>query len=104
MAAGSPRWGRLKATTYFGGVAQCAWQTESWFTHCDDGAAFIGAMGCDDLLKVGQEAVGVIRDSTGLDGEDWDEFFAALDHDGSPRAYLFRCLRCGQFGGYTDAD
>jgi uncharacterized protein len=81
-----------------------AWQTESWFTHCDDGAAFVGAMGCDDLRKIGQEAVGVIRDSTGLEGEDWDDFFAALDRDGSPRAYLFRCLHCGQFGGYTDAD
>jgi uncharacterized protein CbrC (UPF0167 family) len=81
-----------------------AWQTECWFTHCDDGAAFIGAMGCDDLTKLGQEAVRVIRDSTGLDGEAWDDFFAALDGDGSPCAYLFRCLHCGQFGGYADAD
>jgi uncharacterized protein len=80
------------------------WQTECWFTHCGDGAAFLGAMGGDDLASAGVEAVGVIQDSTGLDGEDWDDFFAALDRDGSPRAYLFRCLHCGQFGGYTDAD
>jgi uncharacterized protein len=59
-------------------------------------------MGCDDLATLGQKAVGVIRDSTGLDGEDWDDFFAVLD--GSPRAYLFRCLHCGRFGDYTDAD
>jgi uncharacterized protein CbrC (UPF0167 family) len=61
-------------------------------------------MGAADLTRAGGEAVGVIQDSTGLEGEDWDNFFAALDRDGSPRAYLIRCLHCGEFGGYTDAD
>jgi uncharacterized protein CbrC (UPF0167 family) len=81
------------------------WQQECWFTHCGDAAAFLGAMGTDQLSSAGLGALDAIRESTGLDqGATWDEFFAALDHDGSPCAYLFRCLHCGQFGGYTDAD
>jgi uncharacterized protein CbrC (UPF0167 family) len=81
-----------------------AWQPECWFTHCGDGGAFVGAMGRRELVNAGAEAIGAIRESTGLEGKSWHEFFAALDADGSPRAYLFRCLHCGRFGGYTDAD
>jgi uncharacterized protein len=81
------------------------WQQECWFTHCGDAAAFLGAMGAPELRALEPGAVEAIRASTGLDeGATWDEFFAALDRDGSPRAYVFRCLHCGQFGGYTDAD
>ena len=81
------------------------WQTESWFTHCADGAAFLGAVGQGELSNAGPEAIEAVRESTGLDQDaTWNEFFAALDRDGSPRAYLFRCLHCGRFGGYTDAD
>jgi uncharacterized protein len=81
------------------------WQQECWFTHCGDAAAFLGAMGARELRALEPGAVEAIRASTGLDeGATWDEFFAALDRDGSPRAYVFRCLHCGQFGGYTDAD
>jgi uncharacterized protein CbrC (UPF0167 family) len=81
-----------------------AWQNESWFTHCDDGAAFLGVMGQSELRDAGTEAIAAIQGSTGLEGESWDEFFRALARDGSPAAYLFRCLHCGQFGGYTDSD
>jgi uncharacterized protein CbrC (UPF0167 family) len=80
------------------------WQQECWFTHCSDAGAFLGAMGAEQLSAAGPGAVDAIRDSTGLEGATWDEFFAALDRNGSPRAYLFRCLHCPQFGGYADAD
>ena len=39
-----------------------------------------------------------------LEGDDWLAFFDALDKDGSPTGYLFRCLHCGALGGYTDSD
>jgi uncharacterized protein len=81
-----------------------AWQSERWFAHCEDGAAFLGAMGCAELNAAGPAALEAIRASTGLEGEDWDAFLGALDRADSPCAYLFRCLHCGQFGGYTDAD
>jgi uncharacterized protein CbrC (UPF0167 family) len=80
------------------------WQNECWFTHCDDGTAFLGVMGGRELSDAGPEAIRAIQESTGLDDESWDDFFAARDREGSPAAYLFRCLHCGQFGGYTDAD
>ena len=67
--------------------------------------AFLGAMGSDELRAGEPGAIDAVRESTGLDeGPTWDEFFAALDRHGSPRAYLFRCLHCGKLGGYTDAD
>jgi len=51
----------------------------------------------------GPEAIAAIKESTGLeDGKQWDKFFAALDKDGSPTAYLFKCSKCGQLGGYQD--
>ena len=28
----------------------------------------------------------------------------ALDKEGSPTAYMFRCRKCGQLGGYQDCD
>jgi uncharacterized protein len=80
------------------------WQQESWFAHCNDGAAFLGAVGRAELELHGPEAQRAIQTSTGIDADDWDGFFAALEKDGSPTAYLFRCQHCGVFGGYTDAD
>lgn len=81
------------------------WQQEQWWTHCGDAGQFIGRAGRKELEAAGPEAIQAIQDSTGLyDGEEWDEFFAALDKDGSPTAYLFRCSKCGKLGGYQDCD
>lgn len=83
---------------------QC-WQQERWWTHCGDGAQFIGRAGADELTAFGPQAVASIRESTGLDdGAEWARFFAALDKDGSPTAYVFRCIHCGELGGYQDSD
>jgi len=81
------------------------WQQERWWTHCGDAAQFIGPAGRDELTAHGPQAVAAVRASAGLpDGPEWDRFFAALDRDGSPTAYLFRCAKCGQVGGYLDCD
>lgn len=81
------------------------WQPEQWFTHCEDAAAFLGRVGCEELKSYGAEAIQCIRDDTEIrDDDEWDEFFESLDKDGSPSAYLFRCLHCGKYGGYTDCD
>jgi uncharacterized protein CbrC (UPF0167 family) len=48
-----------------------------------------------------------LQDDTGLqDGARWDGYVAALTKDasGGPTAYVFRCLHCGQLGGYSDTD
>src|SRR5215471_11215776 len=48
------------------------WQQERWFTHCSDGAAFLGLMGQQELLKAGPEAIQVIREESGYDSDEWD--------------------------------
>ncbi|MCL2423495.1 MAG: CbrC family protein [Micrococcales bacterium] len=81
------------------------WQQERWWTHCGDAAAFIGRAGRDELSALGQQAVDAIQADTGLpDGPELDAFLNALDKDGSPTAYIFRCVRCGALGGYQDCD
>ena len=82
-----------------------AWQQERWWSHCGDAAAFLGRAGKRELLAFGPEAVKAIQESTGLDdGEEWEEFLEALDKEGSPTAYIFRCTQCGKLGGYQDCD
>jgi len=83
----------------------CGWQQERWWTHCGDAAAFIGRAGSTELNTYGREAIIAIQQSIGLsDGKEWEKFFAALDKDGSPTAYLFRCVKCEALGGYHDCD
>lgn len=82
-----------------------AWQQEQWWTHCGDAAQFLGRAGRRELEALGKEALGAFRESAGLAADsDGDELFVALDKDGSPTAYVFRCRRCGQVGGYHDSD
>lgn len=78
------------------------WQLERWFTHCGDAAAFLGPMGRMELEGLGEEAVDVIRRESGLEDGEWDEYFGRMDRHSGPTAYLFRCLRCGRLGGYSD--
>ncbi|REJ76913.1 MAG: hypothetical protein DWQ36_01775 [Acidobacteria bacterium] len=80
------------------------WQQERWLTCCGEAAAFIGRAGQRELLAHGSEAIESIRAESGMSGTDWRDYLAALDADGSPTAYLFRCLHCGRVGGYSDCD
>lgn len=76
------------------------WQQEQWWSHCGDAGAFLGAAGYEELKTLGEDAILSIRESTGLPlGQVWEEFFQALDKDGVPTAYVFRCTKCGAVGG-----
>jgi hypothetical protein len=82
-----------------------AWQQEQWWTHCGDAAQFVGRAGHDALEAAGPQAIVAIQESAGMDDdEEWEEFFESLDKDGSPTAYLFKCSKCGKYGGYQDCD
>lgn len=78
------------------------WQQERWWTHCGDAAAFFGFAGRDEVLACGQDLIESLKKDIGLDGDGWGEFCNALSATGSPTAYIFRCLHCGQLGGYVD--
>jgi uncharacterized protein CbrC (UPF0167 family) len=80
------------------------WQQEVWFTHCNDAAAFLGRVGYKELKDYGEEAINSLKEETRVPEKYWLDFLQALDKDGSPTAYLFKCIHCGKFGGYTDAD
>jgi len=57
-----------------------------------------------ELMHHGPAAIEAIREEASLDGNDRTRYFASLDKDGSPTAYLFRCLVCNAFGGYSGCD
>jgi hypothetical protein len=78
------------------------WQQERWFTHCSDGAEFLGPMGKQELKQAGAEAVQVIRTECGYNADEWEEYFDALNAKDGPTAYLFKCRHCGRLGGYSD--
>lgn len=82
----------------------CGWQQEQWFTHCHDAAAFLGPVGYKELRTLDKTALKSFKQSLHLPEESWEKLFHDLDRDGSPTAYLFQCLHCGYFGGYTDCD
>ena len=79
-------------------------QQERWFTCCGDAAAFIGRAGHAELVSQGPDAVGAIQEDCGLEGDEWDAYFKALQREDSPTAYVFRCRVCHRFGGYSDCD
>lgn len=83
-----------------------AWQQERWLFHCDDGCAFLGAVGWDELSEHPDAVAAVLLQVTGwgLAGEDAEAFVGSLDTDGASTAYLFRCLHCGAHLAYADAD
>lgn len=80
------------------------WQQERWYTHCGDAAEFLGPMGKHELETFGPDAVEAIRRESGFDGQQWLEYFNALNRDHGATAYLFRCRHCGILGGYSDRD
>lgn len=78
------------------------WQQERWFTHCNDAAAFVGCAGKRELEATDRAAYDAIRLESGFDEEQWALYFNQMDKDYGPTAYLFRCLHCGAWGGYSD--
>jgi hypothetical protein len=80
------------------------WQQEHWLYHCGDGAAFLGLAGAKELAPH-PDAIDALRrelDDYGWSQEQVEEYLAALDRDGQPTAYLFRCRHCGQHLAYSD--
>ncbi len=78
------------------------WQQERWWTHHGDAGEFLGPAGREELDQFGPQAVAAIREETEYEGEEWNEYYAALDRNYGPTAYVFRCRHCGRFGGYSD--
>src|SRR5688500_7767429 len=78
------------------------WQQERWLSCCNDAAAFLGAMGREELRGLGAEAVEAVRNELELEGAEWRKFFNSLHKENGPTAYVFQCLHCSAIKAYAD--
>ncbi|MET9779024.1 CbrC family protein [Streptomyces sp. NPDC006367] len=81
-----------------------AWQDGQWLVHCGDGAAFLGRAGAGELAGYPDALEGLWQDlrTFGWPEDQVDDFLGALDSDGQPTAYLFRCRTCATHLAYAD--
>jgi hypothetical protein len=80
------------------------WQQERWLYHCDDGAAFVGHAGYEELSAT-PDALGTLRaeaDEAGWDAAQAEEYLQSLRCGTPPTAYVFQCLHCGTHLAYSD--
>lgn len=80
------------------------WQQEKWWTHCNDAAAFIGLTGMDKINKLPGDVIAELRKADDNEDSLYDDDYERLSEIDSPTAYIFKCLHCGKYGGYTDRD
>lgn len=80
------------------------WQQERWWTHCSKPAAFLGIAGDRELSNYGESLITNLKAEAKMNSDQWTHYRAALDKNGSPTAYVFRCTVCTEFGGYSDCD
>lgn len=78
------------------------WQQERWAVCCNDAAAYLGTAGQEGIVTRYPDALPDLRRESEPSGVDWERWFAELDAEGSPVAYIFRCLHCGRHTGYSD--
>lgn len=79
-----------------------SWQGEMWLAHCNDFCAFIGEVGNKELIAMGiSEEVYADYEKMG-----WYDIDTVREYlgNGSLAGYLFRCLHCGKYRLYVDAD
>ena len=80
-----------------------SWQGEHWLACCNDFCKYIGEVGIDDLKKMGiaeQVISDYERDNPDSYYEDCMEYLG----NGIMQGYLFKCLHCGKYRLWVDAD
>jgi uncharacterized protein len=81
------------------------WQQERWLVHCNDGCEFLGPAGKREIEAFdSKELLESLRTDVEMDEEEFKNYLNQLDRDSSPTAYIFRCLHCGKYMGYSDFD
>ena len=81
-------------------------QEEHWWSHCNDGAAFLGYLGDIDKKifaePQAQEFIKEMKKVHEIDDDEWEWLINTPDEEHSTRFYIFRCLHCKRIGGYGD--
>jgi uncharacterized protein len=79
------------------------WQQERWLIHCGDACAFISPAGKAEIKAFGNDdLIEVLRDQVGMNKVEFADYLNKLNKQEGPTAYIFRCLHCGQYQGYSD--
>jgi len=78
-----------------------SWQEQKWLTHCNDGCAFVGYVGWDEIKDK-------LEDFSNLES-DLDGFAPNLEflkkymrNGGDLQGYLFQCLHCQKYRLHAD--
>jgi uncharacterized protein CbrC (UPF0167 family) len=84
-----------------------SYQSPKWWTHCRDGAAFIGYVGEVPYSifsePEAQEFALRIREQWELSDSDWRWYTISPDDQHGFTTYVFRCLHCRKLGGFADS-
>ena len=79
------------------------WQQERWLVHCSDACAFLGPAGKEEVDKYkSQELLDSLRKDMDMNEDEFGDYLNSLDNEYGPTAYIFRCLHCGKYMGYSD--
>lgn len=82
------------------------WQQEQWLCCCGEPAAYLGTAGAEELDgefgEAKQPLVEWLMREMDSDEAEAGEFVAGLHRDGDATAYVFQCLRCGEWLAYAD--
>ena len=78
-----------------------SWQGEYWLSCCDDYCAYLGTVGTR-VLKAMDIADEVFEEYEARN--EFEDVREYLVKDGSLCGYLFRCLHCGKYHLWVDAD
>lgn len=79
------------------------WQQERWLVHCEDACAFLGPAGKEELeAYADQGLIDLLRADIAMDQVEFQDYFNTLSKQAGPTAYVFRCLHCGKYQGYSD--
>lgn len=79
------------------------WQQERWLVHCGDVCAFLGTAGKEELTSYeSQELIESLRADLKMGDAEFRDYVEKMNKQSGPTAYVFRCLHCGQYQGYSD--
>jgi len=77
-----------------------AWQGEEWPACCNDATAFLGPVGIAEIRAKHRQLEGFVLSyiiyTLNISGGAATRFLESISRDGSPTAYLFQCLHCGE--------
>jgi uncharacterized protein CbrC (UPF0167 family) len=64
---------------------------------------FLGPAGKDELESYADQGlIDSLRADIGMDEIKFGDYFKTLNKQAGPTAYVFRCLHCGKYQGYSD--